>query len=425
MNILLINHYAGSVKYGMEYRPYYLSREWVGLGHRVTIVAASQSHVRSRSPDLSGAVTEEMIDGIRYLWLRTPTYRGNGIRRAWNMLSFVRTLGRIGRRLSRECRPDVVIASSTYPLDAIPAARIARLAGARLVHEVHDLWPLSPIELGGMSRRHPFIMLMQWAEDYAYRKADRVVSMLPNAFEYMCGRGMAGHKFAYVPNGIDVAEWQGGIPLPQEHLQALERLRREGRFVVGYVGAHGLANALPSLLDAAERLASHPVAVVLVGQGPEKEALRRRAEERALSNVVLLPPVPKAAIPTLLPALDALYIGLQRTPLFRFGISPNKLMDYMMAGRPVIQAIEAGNDLVTESGCGITIPPEDPEAAAGAILRLMELTAPERAAMGARGQKYVLAHHDYRVLARRFLEAVGYPARQSQLEDAALSPAPR
>ena len=112
------------------------------------------------------------------------------------------------------------------------------------------------------------------------------------------------------------------------------------------------------------------------------------------------------SLPSLLAVMDVCYIGLQRQPLFRFGVSPNKLMDYMMAGKPVIHAIEAGNDLVAESGCGISVPPEDPVAIAEAIKKLMSMSSAEREEMGGRGKEYVIANHDYKVLARKFLEAM-------------------
>lgn len=138
-----------------------MARSWVELGHRVTIVAASRSHVRTVPPTLRGNYTRESIEGVDYIWLKTPSYEGNGPRRALDLFAFVGQLLGHGARLAREVEPDAVIASSTYPLDMIAARRIARRAKARLVFEVHDLWPLSPIELGGMSPRHPFIRLMQ------------------------------------------------------------------------------------------------------------------------------------------------------------------------------------------------------------------------------------------------------------------------
>ena len=407
MKILLINHYAGSTRHGMEYRPFYLAREWVKLGHEVTIVAASQSHVRQEAPRLRGELSKEDVEGIRYVWLKTPGYHGNGAGRAVNILTFVWRLLRYRKRLLREIKPDVVIASSTYPLDNFPAYRLARQCGAKLVYEVHDLWPLTLIELGGMPRWHPFVVLLQAAENFAYRQADRVVSVLPRAEGHMRRHGMARHKFVHVPNGIDVVEWQGFAgPLPHEHAGALATLKRGRRFIVGYAGAHGVANALDPLVDAAQRMQAEPVAFVLVGKGPEKGRLQDKARQLGLTNVTFLPPVLKPSMPALLGSMDALYIGWARKPIYRFGVSPNKLIDYMMAAKPVIHAIEAGNDLVAESGCGISVRPEDPHAIARAVRRLMGYTAAEREAMGQRGRNHVTAHHDYSVLARRFLKAV-------------------
>jgi glycosyltransferase involved in cell wall biosynthesis len=405
MNILLINHYAGSGKHGMEYRPFHLAGKWAKLGHNVTIAAASFSHLRSKNPDVSGLVTKEMIEGVQYIWLKTPKYKGNGFRRVLNILIFVFLLLLIGMKLAKSCRPDVVIASSTYPLDIYPASFIAKRVRAKLLFEVHDLWPLSPIELGGVSPRHPFILIMQRAENHAYRVSDSVVSLLPKADSYMREHGMAAHKFVYLPNGIDPVEWRHSrMPLPELHSTVLSGLRQKGIFVVGYTGAHGLANALNSFVEAALSLRNHPVALVLVGQGTEKELLQKRALELGLTGVFFLPPVPRPAVPPLLDLMDALYIGLQKKSIFRFGVSPNKLMDYMMAGKPVIYAVEAGNNPVAESGCGISVAPENPLAIAKAVIQLMKVGSGEREVMGLKGRDYVLKNHDYTVLAQRFLE---------------------
>jgi glycosyltransferase involved in cell wall biosynthesis len=415
MNILLINHYAGSPKYGMEYRPYYLAREWVRMGHDVTILGASFSHLRIEQPKVKNDWDEETLDGIRYLWLNTPWYRGNGAGRVRNILSFVRKGWLGARQCARRYRPNLVIASSTYPLDSMFARRIAVISPAKLVHEVHDLWPLSPIELGGMSRRHPFIAMMQWAENYAYRKSDRVVSLLPLAAAHMEEHGMAPEKFCYIPNGISLDEWTGdaGV-LPQEHQEVLRQMKRRGRFLVGYAGGHALSNALDSLLDAARRIRRKPVSIVLTGKGAEKERLEKKAREEELTNVAFLPPVPKPLVPSLLQEFDACYLGWARSPLYRFGVCPNKLLDYMMAGKPIIHAIEAGNDLVAESRCGLSILPEDPDALAAAILEMSSKPAAELTALGRHGKAFVTAHHPYPHLARQFLDAVFGPDDRPQ-----------
>lgn len=408
MNILLINHYAGSPLHGMEYRAYYLAREWVKLGHTVQIVASAYSHYRAQQPRLARqGRLDETIDGIQYTWFKTPAYSGNGVWRVRNMASFVAHLYREGKQLAQAFKPDVVIASSTYPMDIWPAHRIAKIAKAKLVFEVHDLWPLSPMELGGMSKWHPFILLVQAAEDYAYRHAEIVVSMLPKVREYMESRGMAPHKLHIVPNGIDSAEWQADGPaLEDKAKEVLSNLKAQGLSIVGYAGAHGVANALDAFLDTAKLMQEEKVAFVLVGGGPDKATLQQRAQAEGLHNVFFIDPVKKEQIPALLQWFDVAYIGLQRQPLFRFGIAANKLMDYMMAGRTVLMAIDAGNDAVSDAGCGLTVKPQDPQSVAQGIRSLLALGEDERKAMGLRGRAFVLANHTYSVLANRFLKVL-------------------
>jgi glycosyltransferase involved in cell wall biosynthesis len=219
---------------------------------------------------------------------------------------------------------------------------------------------LTPIELGGISPLHPFMMLLQRAEDAACRSADVVVSILPKADTHLVSRGMAQDKFVFIPNGIDPDEWGVEInePLPAPHAEAIARARRRGYLLVGYAGSHGVANALGTALDAAALMREDPVTWLFVGGGPQKPALLKRVAAERLSNVIMLDPVPKAVIPALLRAKDILYTGLHRHSLFRFGINPNKLMDYMIAARPIV-AVEAGNDPVGEAGCGLTVPPEN------------------------------------------------------------------
>ena len=153
-------------------------------------------------------------------------------------------------------------------------------------------------------------------------------------------------------------------------------------------------------------LRNEPLQFVLVGDGHEKARLQQRVQAEGLTQVSLLPSIPKAQIPSFLAAIDIAYIGWQRVPIYRFGIAPNKLMDYMMAGCAVLHAVEAGNDPVAEAGCGLTVAPESPAAVAEGLRRLAAMPVPLRKAMGERGQAFVLSHHTYPVLADRFVRAI-------------------
>jgi glycosyltransferase involved in cell wall biosynthesis len=407
MNILIINHHAGSSKLGMEYRPYYMSREWVKQGHQVKIVASSFSHLRRIQPDCPSLFSEEVVEGIRYIWLACPKYRHNSPARVLNWVAFILLLTAFRRRIMNQFRPDLVISSSTYVFDNLVAQKIARSAGARLVHEVRDIWPLTLVELGEVSRFNPLVMAMQWAEDSALQKSDVVVSTLPNACTYFEVRGMPRRKFVYIPNGLDTKEWTSEDPLQESGIEGLlQEVKKNGKFILMYAGGFGISNALSHLLDAAARMTESPVAFVLVGDGPERVRLAEKIKTLALSNVYLLSAISRQQIPSLLSRADACYIGWAKKPIYRFGISPNKLFDYMMAGKPVIHAVDAPNDIVRESGCGISISPDDVDALVRAIQSIMNTSIIEKDHMGSLGRQYVTSKHSYEFLSRKFLDQV-------------------
>lgn len=417
MNILYINHYAGSIYHGMEFRPFYLAREWVRLGHTVTIIASNVSHLRTKNsiiPKGQNYLVED-IHGIQYIWCRTPEYSGNGIGRVRNIFSFLSRVKKLipffvkgslkkitkGEKTQFN-KPDLVIASSTYPFDTKIAYKIAKKAKAKFVYEIHDLWPLTPIELSGMSPKHPFIWLMQKAEDFGYKSADSVVSLLPKAKAYMCEHGMKPEKFVYIPNGISVHDVQtDSSDLPKEHQDQISKIKLEYQFVLGYAGGMGESNALNYLLDAAKLVPKF--AIVLVGDGASKDALFKRISDEGISNVFFLPSVNKSQVQGFLKQMDALYIGWNNLPIYRFGICPNKLFDYMLSGKPIIHSVTAGNDPVFEAHCGISVAAGDVIAISKAITMIAKESAEDRAWLGKNGYEYVIKNNDYPVLAKRFL----------------------
>jgi glycosyltransferase involved in cell wall biosynthesis len=262
--------------------------------------------------------------------------------------------------------------------------------------------------LGGYSPRHPYIRLLQAAEDYACRNADLVVSILPDTRGYMESRGLDPSKFVHVPNGIPIAALRASAPdqLPPVIAERIARERGRGHFLVGYAGGFNPSNAIDTLLDAAKLLIGSPVSFLLVGGGSTALEIRAKAERAGLDTVHLFGPIPKPSVPRFLAEMDTLAMPWHRSPLYRFGVSPNKMFDYMLAGRPIVQSCDASNDLVAEARCGITVAPEDPSAYAEACLHLSRLSPPERARLGENGRRFVQQHHDYRLLASRFMDAL-------------------
>jgi glycosyltransferase involved in cell wall biosynthesis len=205
---------------------------------------------------------------------------------------------------------------------------------------------------------------------------------------------MDPEKFHYLPNGIDLTPQPDADPEPPREVRDAVR---EGVFTVGFVGTLGHANVLETLIDAAKLLDPGEAQVVVVGHGPERDGLLARAA--GVPNVTFTGPIPKGRVGSAIRLFDACYVGYRRSPLYRFGVSPNKLYEYMAAGRPVLFAADAANQPVREADCGRTIAPEDPAALAAAIRSLMAASPAERARLGANARAYVERHHDYARLA--------------------------
>lgn len=405
MNILLINHYAGSPQHGMEYRPYYLSKYWLRLGYSVSIIAADYSHLRYQQASHHTDEIHELIDGIQYHWVETPTYSGNGVQRVKNIWTFVRYLARNAKKISSQYKPDIVINSSTYPFDIFPAKKIAQLSNAMLIFEVHDLWPLSPMEIGDYSKWNPFILFTQFSENYCYRHANAVVSMLPCAKEHMLEHGLREEKYNHIPNGIDLEEWTRHSQEVNPDLRIkIKSLKDENFFVVGYAGGHNKSNALKYFIESKRHLKNQRVAFVLVGSGTEKSELKLLANQQ--SHIYFFEPIKKEAIPSLLNLFDAVYLGWHRSYLYKFGINPNKIFDYMAAGKPIVHSVNAGNDPVQSASCGLSCNAEEPSEIAALIDELSSYSQKDLDRLGENGKSFVKGNYDYKILAEQFISII-------------------
>ncbi len=400
LNILYINHYAGSDKHGMEFRPFYLAKEWGKSGLSTTIVAADYSHLRKVNPKVSCDFQEENVDGITYCWVKTVVYEGNGLSRVFSMIQFVSKLIFRAKLLVNRYEPDVVICSSTYPLDTYAGQLIAKLSGAKLIHEVHDLWPLTPMELGGYSKYHPWIKGLAMAEKSAYKKSACIISILPNVEEYVRGLGI-DTKVVHIPNGVVLNSVEDS-PKNKEIEEKVLSLQEKGFFVVGYAGGLSVSNAMMDFVRAADLLKSQRIAFLIIGDGIEKSALVQFKEDNCLENVHFYNPIPKTEIHGTLSLMDALYIGSKKSNLYQYGVSANKIFDYMLTGRPIIDAFDTYHSPLNYSSVSYKAEPENPTSIADCIEKVSRISREELEETCKKSVLYVTSYHGYEYLAKSF-----------------------
>jgi len=396
-HITIINQYIGSPSHGMEYRHYYLAKNLMQLGYRVTLISGSYSHLFSRLPDIKGDFTKESIDGIEYIWVKVPHYHSSkSLGRIWNMFYFSWKL-----RFLKKLAPSHIIVSSPSLFPVKIGKKLARKFGGKFLFEIRDIWPLTLVELSGLKESHPLIRIMAHYERYGYQNADKVVSLLPNAKEHFIANGMDEKKFVYLPNGIEFSDTH--VTLPKDIADQIPK----DKFIIAYTGTIGIANNLDYLLDAAQSLLSYEdIAFVILGNGGEKERLQERVLTQKLKNVIFIDAIDKVYMQSFLEKVDVAFISLLPEKLFRFGVSPNKIFEYMYAKKPVIWAVEAGNDPVKEAGCGMSVGLGKVNQLKETILKLKSLSKNELRKLGNNGYNYVLQYHSYKMLAEKLKKVI-------------------
>jgi glycosyltransferase involved in cell wall biosynthesis len=398
MHILLIHQAFVALDEPGGTRHHELARYLAERGHRVTVIASTVSYLTGKS-EAAEALIEEMDGGGNVTVLRARAYSAlhrSFFHRVISFFSFMASSFLLGLKVRQV---DLVWGTSPPIFQGVTAWLLARLKRAPFLFEVRDLWPAFAIQVGVLC--NPLLIrLSLWLERFLYRHADRVMVNSPGFIEHVRERG--AREIELVPNGVDTRMFDpfaSGIAFRKEH-------SLEGRFVALYAGAHGLSNDLGVVLQAAQRLADRPeIRIVLLGDGKEKPALMAQAAEMGLTNLHFLPPVPKAGMADALAAADACIAILKPIPLYAT-VYPNKVFDYMAAARPVILAIDGViRQVVEQAQGGVFTPPGDPDALAGAILRLVENPAEARQ-MGLNARSYVEANFDRAALARRLAEIV-------------------
>jgi glycosyltransferase involved in cell wall biosynthesis len=414
MHVLLIHQHFATLADGGGTRHFELGRALAEAGHRVTVVAGTVSYLTGELvPSFQGGCTvARPLPGMEIR--RGRAYRAihrSFVARAGSFASFMTSSFWAGLTVPRV---DVVFGTSPPLLQGLSGLAVARLKRVPFVFEVRDLWPDFAIA-AGVLRHRSLIAGLRRVERLLYDHADHLIVNSPGFVAHLRARGVPEAKLDVIPNGVDVAMFH-----PARQGSAIrEGHRLGGKFVCVYAGAHGAANDLETLLGAAERLRGYPdIVFLLVGDGMERGRLIRLAREHALGNVVFVAAQPKNRMPDILAAADVCIAILQWTPMFATTY-PNKVFDYMAAGRPTVLAIDGViRNVIEAAEGGLFVPGANPDALAAAVLTYYR--NPElRVRHGANARRYVTAHFDRTLQANRLktvLESLVQPSRSLRLK---------
>ncbi|MGO3233801.1 MAG: glycosyltransferase family 4 protein [Microbacterium sp.] len=401
-HVWLVNHHAEvPSKDGSAGRHVGLGQQLTTHGWSMSIILSSVRNAGGRQmlrgPRLSKATVE---NGVNTLWVRSNGYRQSSVLRVLSMITFslVALLPRTTRKLPS---PQVVIGSTVHLFAAWVGFRLARRHGVPFAFEIRDVWPETLIDLGRMSSHNPSARAMRALSVYLCRKADLVISPLPGVRDYLNDMGLETTQFLWVSNGVDVDEKADDV------IEFVDR--DDAEFVLMYLGSHGNANGLDGLLAAFEEAAtSEPrLRLRLIGDGTQKKRLQAKARRlTSASRISFEHRVPRAAVGALARQADALVVNIENLPVYRYGISLNKLFDYMLAGRPTLIATNAINNPIEDAEAGLSVAAGNTQALAEAILKVSRSSEQERSQMGVNGRNYVVAQYSYNALATNLASAL-------------------
>lgn len=366
-SIWIVNHYAEVPPYGKYTRHIEFAKRLAKRGHRVKIFTASTIHntnvnlVKENQKELI-----ESIDGVEVHFIRSRDYYGNTGSRAMNMLDYFFGILRITKDLEA---PDIIYASSPHPLNWVAAWRLSKRFNCKFVAETRDLWPETFVGMKKMKASHPVALTLYALERYIYKNADGLIFTFEGGVDYLEEKHISNKRVFYINNGIDLKEFSR---LSKECIFRDKDLDNSSKFNVVYTGALGQANQVITVLKLAEKLKeSHPrLQFLIFGDGYLKNELETFKGKNGLENVIFKGKVEKKYIPSILSRSDVNIVTGQELPMYKFGVSLNKIPEYLAAGRPILSDLKVGYDIISNTDSGIVVPTGEIDLLAEALIRI-------------------------------------------------------
>lgn len=408
--IWIINHYALTPAQGGLCRHYFFAKELIKRGYTVRIFSSSTIHntnINMIAENERCFFKDIEYEGVIYTYLKSKAYTGNGIARINNMLGFAYNIKKIWKKYSWE-KPDIIYTSTPDIFTAWKAEKFAKKHKLPCVVEVRDLWPLSIVEYKGFSERNPIIKALYCLEKKIYKRANALVFTMPGGKDYIKDKNWQNkvslNKIFNINNGVDIASQ---IKQRKEFKINDDDLNGLG-FKIIYAGSIREANSVDLLIKAAENIKEYKdIKFLIYGQGSEKECLEKYCIENKLINVIFKGKVDKKYIPYICSKADINFICVKQTGISKYGVSWNKLFDYMVAGKPILSTVEVNYDFIKHYNCGISLFDQTPQAISDGILTIYNMTQEDYDEMSDNA-KNAAKNFDFNILTDKFEEAVHY-----------------
>ncbi len=376
--VWIFNHYAHGTYFNKGGRHYWFAKNLIKKGYEPTIFCASTRH-NSDSQILitNGTYELKSVEKIPYVFVKTTKYK-NGIERLQNMWNFYKNLFPTTKEYSKKYgKPDIIIASSVHPLTLLAGIKIAKKFNVPCICEIRDLWPETIVQYGTLKKNSFVAKLLYKGEKWLYKKADKLIFTIPGGKDYVEEIGLDSSKVRYINNGVDLEEYNKN---KNEFIYSDDNLDNPSTFKVLYTGSMGVANELTYLVKAAEEIQNKgidDIQFILFGHGSQREKLEEYVASKGLTNIVFKGKVDKKLIPNILSKSNLNIFTGKHIPLYKYGLSLNKLFDYMASGKPTLSNMENGYDILTKQNCGKTVKGGSVDALVQGILEFYHMDKQE------------------------------------------------